>query len=933
MHSATLELYVNYHSRGKLVVDASPNGQSWTTLDTLDSTGSINVTLPKSFFPATTIYFRFHAEGATYLQVNRVCYTAQLDGAPLAVPAIGQTHFALAEAEDARLAVQFLPITPLLPGKHEIAVQVTNKTNQPLRLQPTTAIEPADVRTVGWQGDELLLKPRQTATLNIPVTLPDAGDWQIHLALGGDSATAYTIEAKIHEIQRIDYGAVLREDETAVLWSAEAGWHVSRERIAPIARDSALRIQAAANEAEAVQLVLRPDRDLTGVTLAASALTGPGNSALPAECVEILREYYHYIELPTDGYGYQGYVPDALPPIDAPLDLAADQNQPFWVRVKVPAGTPAGTYTGTITVQDAAGWSAAVPLEVEVFGFDLPDRMTLETAFGFNQNQPFRYHQPADEAQRRQLVDQYFQALADHHLSPYDPAPLDRWRYEIRRKNGLAWQGPGQLDTTTKSHGESSLKIIDDTDAARAIHATQQHLPLPDAPMQFSLQYRTAEAGQVCSMYVMFYDADDQWLTGKNQTFDFTGDGSWQTAAQKLAAYPENARSFSVNLNPLTWTKGGQATGTAWFDDLLFQTADGTAVLAEDFELAKLEDLQVVFDWTRWDAAVERSLAKFHFNTIDISVDALHSAVEIDGKKLARFGGYLEGTPEFTYLHRQYLHGIQEHLREKGWLDMSYVYWFDEPTEEDYPYVMNGLRKLREGAPDLRRFLTEQVEPELIGGPNLWCPVSYKTVLSTIAERQAAGEDFWWYVCTGPKMPYATLFTDHPATNLRVWLWQTWQHHVQGVLIWATTYWNCEHLYKDQLQNPYLDTMSWAAGYNFVKPGQRSPWGNGDGRFFYPPLATVNRTDDQPNLELPVDSIRSEMLRDGIEDYEYCVILQRLRDEKADVLTPAELSRINALLTVPPQISQDMTHFTHSPEPILKRRAEIGRAITELLRK
>ena len=82
-----------------------------------------------------------------------------------------------------------------------------------------------------------------------------------------------------------------------------------------------------------------------------------------------------------------------------------------------------------------------------------------------------------------------------------------------------------------------------------------------------------------------------------------------------------------------------------------------------------------------------------------------------------------------------------------------------------------------------------------------------------------------------------------------------------------------------------------------------------------------------------MDSIRIEMLRDGIEDYEYCVILRKLRDDNATRFSPAELAHINALLTVPSQISEDMTHFTHSPEPILKRRSEIGRAITELLEK
>ena len=39
------------------------------------------------------------------------------------------------------------------------------------------------------------------------------------------------------------------------------------------------------------------------------------------------------------------------------------------------------------------------------------------------------------------------------------------------------------------------------------------------------------------------------------------------------------------------------------------------------------------------------------------------------------------------------------------------------------PKLINH-KKLEQAAPDITRMLTEQVEPGLIGGPNLWCPLS-----------------------------------------------------------------------------------------------------------------------------------------------------------------------------------------------------------------
>ena len=83
-------------------------------------------------------------------------------------------------------------------------------------------------------------------------------------------------------------------------------------------------------------------------------------------------------------------------------------------------------------------------------------------------------------------------------------------------------------------------------------------------------------------------------------------------------------------------------------------------------------------------------------------------------------------------------------------------------------------------------------------------------------------------------------------------------------------------------------------------------------------------------LDGPVDSIRWEMLRDGIEDYEYLALLARLLDARASGLTHAERRRYRALLEVPETIARDMTTFTKDPRPIEDRRHEIARAIEAL---
>ena len=137
--------------------------------------------------------------------------------------------------------------------------------------------------------------------------------------------------------------------------------------------------------------------------------------------------------------------------------------------------------------------------------------------------------------------------------------------------------------------------------------------------------------------------------------------------------------------------------------------------------------------------------------------------------------------------------------------------------------------------------------------------------------------------------------------------------------------------HPDKPQNPCEDTMSWMTGY-VTKPGDKRPWGNGDGRFMYPPEAAANAQPAQPVLDGPVDSVRWEMLRDGIEDYEYLVILKRLLDAPDNGLSAQEKARYLKLLTVPEELASDTRTYSKDPAPIERQRSRIARAIEKLCR-
>lgn len=166
---------------------------------------------------------------------------------------------------------------------------------------------------------------------------------------------------------------------------------------------------------------------------------------------------------------------------------------------------------------------------------------------------------------------------------------------------------------------------------------------------------------------------------------------------------------------------------------------------------------------------------------------------------------------------------------------------------------------------------------------------------------------------------------------MRIWLWQTFQRNIEGILVWETTYWTSSAAYPDgkRPQNPYTDPMSWTSGYS-TPAGEFRPWGNGDGRFIYPPLAAADGQPKSPVLDGPVDSIRWEHLRDGIEDYQYLCILRARLARRQVTLAPEARERYAQLLVVPEAITRSLTDFASDGAPIEAQRQRIARAIEEL---
>jgi len=743
--------------------------------------------------------------------------------------------------------------------------------------------------------------------------------------------------ASSHDYFDREYGELLPGStaQVGLCWTS-SGWKVGRDRGLPKASSQGMVIRAARNEVEAAQLVVRPKADLKGLRLQASPLTGPNGATISAVAVEILEVRYLNVTRSTDKSAPTGFWPDPLPPLTGAIDLAAGMNQAFWIRVKVPQDAPAGMYEGKLQLSATNGYSAAVALRVEVFDFVLPDRMTCVTAFGFSPGNVYRYQKLTRDADKRTVLDKYWANYSAHHISPYNPAPLDpiRVTWPDVKPPEPKWQGGRAVDNE-KHAGTRSLLIFDDKNDENVDATYGPLVTIPQDGLRLRFWYRTAIPGHSFLVTLNHHDAAGQWISGGNNDIGIEGNGQWQEYDRVITRFPQGAKSVQLRLRAADWSEAGEQTGLVWFDDVSLSDAGTGDELIEggSFEPPTLPEvdrstLRVKFDFAAWDRAMEQAIDRYQFNSFRLGIPGMGGGT-FHARREPDLLGFGEGTPHYKAMFTDYCRQMQQHLRDKGWLDEAFVYWFDEPAPKDYAFVNNGFAKLKAAAPDIQRMLTEQVEPGLIGGPNIWCPVSNQYEHESAEQRRAQGESFWWYVCTGPKAPFCTLFIDHPGTELRVWLWQTWQRKIAGILVWQTNYWTSSAAYPDQPQNPYEDPMGWRSGYS-TPAGEKRAWGNGDGRFVYPPLAAADANPSGPVLEGPVDSIRWEMLRDGIEDYEYFVMLRDLIEAKGDRLSTSDKAKYTALLEVPEAVTTTMTAFTTDPAPIEQHRHRVAEAIERL---
>jgi len=729
------------------------------------------------------------------------------------------------------------------------------------------------------------------------------------------------------------YGYLVQDGPPCAVWWAEGAYKVLRDDPVPAAPQGVVRISAARNEYEPFLVVLRPVERLDGVRVAAGALVGaPGTSIAPSD-ISVRHVEYVRVTTPTDAASKAGWWPDPLPPYDGPFAAPAGENHPLWITVRVPENAAPGLYRGAIAFSADGGWACRVPVELTVRGFALPDRPSIRSSFGLPAGDIKAYHNLETREELERVVDLYYQDMQAHRVAPTSPFELYPMKVESQ---GVYWRG-GEFVSEGAHGGRRALRVADDRVDENIGAKYDARIPLAGhTPLKLTFWARTAEAAQPYTVLCEFFTAEETWIAGANLLKVFEGAKDWKPEALEFPKLPDDAAGLELTLFPAFRDNGGTTKGTAWFDDLVLTAAPkgpearlDSLLVGGDFEMP-LDGMKVTVDFSEFDRGGRRILDELGFNSYNLPLEGLGTGSFYSSQK-GIFCGFRQGTPEYDALLSQYLKQVESHLAAKGWLGREYIYWFDEPDPKDYPFVREGMLNIRKNAPRLTRFITEhRPGPEIMDVSEIGCTIFHRVDPLAVAELAPKGREFWTYLCTAPQSPWVSLFIDHPAVNLRMWLWMSYKWGLKGILVWRADYWNSPTLFPaGVLQNPWQDPMSYTVGYG-VPYGQVSHWGNGDGRFLYPPNRDPGR-DKTKYLCGPVDSVRWEVLREGIEDYEYLVLLEKaVAAAKGRPKLRAAAAEAAKLLEIPASVFTSGQDYTKDPLVLLGLRAKVAEAIEKL---
>lgn len=239
---------------------------------------------------------------------------------------------------------------------------------------------------------------------------------------------------------------------------------------------------------------------------------------------------------------------------------------------------------------------------------------------------------------------------------------------------------------------------------------------------------------------------------------------------------------------------------------------------------------------------------------------------------------YSANNPDSPYNQRwfTYMAAMESYLQDLGYLDRVYYYLANEPQDQaDYDAVAWYSQELKRRAPGLKLMVSEEPKPEIYDHP-LYPGAKFDIWLAHFGlqfdpARAAArlrdhSEETWIYFLHGTRPPrFNPITIDHPGIEGKLTGWFLWKYRLRGLGYYAFDSWAA---------NPWTTPLN---------SGQ-----NGNLFLLYPPSETNTTIAYGANNHRFVPSIRLELLRDGLEDYEYFYRLHGGMQPQPGAVNPAD---------------------------------------------
>jgi hypothetical protein len=194
-----------------------------------------------------------------------------------------------------------------------------------------------------------------------------------------------------------------------------------------------------------------------------------------------------------------------------------------------------------------------------------------------------------------------------------------------------------------------------------------------------------------------------------------------------------------------------------------------------------------------------------------------------------------------------FLRALYSHLKSKGWADRYIQHVHDEPHGNETPIYERYARVIRRnlpGIPTIDAVSLDQDTTFFEGVCDTWVPVlgSFDKQLDKIRSHVAGGGQAWFYTCIFPQGRHLNRFIDISLLKVRLLHWFNYRHDFSGFLHWGGNYWH---------EKPFENVQPIINDGTTLLPA-------GDNAIVYP----------YPEKNTVLSSIRLEVMREGIEDFE-----------------------------------------------------------------